>query len=403
VLQSDETDAGQICRGERRRTKNAMKVQCGQCPAKYAVSDERVRDRKVRIHCKRCGASIVVDGKVDPPLITSTPARPSVRPPTHPVPHPERPLPERALPDNQPLPEPEHDAQPSPRPVAHTIMGGLEAPAAERLQQQREAPARPGRSPASPFEAYEAEAVSHMPAEHRGLTEPPAGTDENRWRVALTKQDLRWMTTHEIVEAFRSGAVKHETFVFRSGMPTWVTLLEVPEIAAALAEAVGNGELSASALSAHKPPSSRPPPRRAPVRSGASEANAFATLAELDSAEPLPFALVAERSNGATAGAFPAPEGARHFPAPAPAHADAGPAYAYEPPEPERPSIERLSIEAMPVDHLSHIPDEPFAPPPFAAAQQAAGSSKWVWVVVLLLLLGAAAAFVASRQGLKLF
>jgi predicted Zn finger-like uncharacterized protein len=370
-----------------------MKVQCGQCPAKYAVSDERVRDRKVRIHCKRCGASIIVDGKVDPPLITSTPARPSVRPSPHPAP----------LPDNQPLPDPDPESRPSPRPVAHTIMGGLEAPAAERLHEQRDAPpARPLRSPASPFEAHDANSLSHMPAEHRGLTDPPAGADEDRWRVALTKQDLRWMSTNEIVEAFRSGAVKHETFVFRAGMPTWVTLPEVPEIAAALAEAVGNGGVSTSSPQQQKPPSSRPPPRKLPGRSSPSEANALAALADLESAEPLPFALMAERSNGATAAAFAAAPGdARPFPASPPARAEEGPAHAFEPPD--RPSIERLSIEAMPVDHLSHIPDEPFAPAPFAAAQQASGSSKWVWVVVGLLLLLAAAAFVASRQGLKLF
>jgi predicted Zn finger-like uncharacterized protein len=370
-----------------------MKVQCGQCPAKYAVSDERVRDRKVRIHCKRCGASIIVDGKVDPPLITSTPARPSVRPSPHPAP----------LPENQPLPDPDPESRPSPRPVAHTIMGGLEAPAAERLQQQRDAPpGHPLRSPASPFEAYEGDSLSHMPAEHRGLTEPPVGADEDRWRVALTKQDLRWMSTNEIVEAFRSGAVKHETFVFRAGMPTWVTLPEVPEIAAALAEAVGNGGVSTFSPQQQKPPSSRPPPRKLPGRSNPSEANALAALADLDSAEPLPFSLMAERSNGATAAAFAAAPGdARHFPAAPPARGDEGPADAFEPPD--RPSIERLSIEAMPVDHLSHIPDEPFAPAPFAAAQQASGSSKWVWVAVVLLLLFAAAAFVASRMGVKLF
>lgn len=364
-----------------------MKVQCGQCPAKYAVSDERVRDRKVRIHCKRCGASIIVDGKVDPPLITSTPARPSVRPLTQPAP----------LPESPPPPEPDPDAMPSPRPVAHTIMGGLEAPAAERLQQQRDVPQpRAMRSPASPFDAQEPEWVSHMPAEHRGLTEPPAGADESRWRVALTKQDLRWMTTSEIVEAFRSGAVKHETFVFRAGMPTWVTLPEVPEIAAALTAAVGNG-----ALPPRQSPSSRPPPRKAPARAGASEANAFAALSELDSAEPLPFSLVAERSNGVVNAAGPPDEARHHAPPPGPAHVDQGPSHAYDPHD--RPSIERLSIEAMPVDHLSHIPDEPFAPPPFAAAQQASASSKWIWIVVALLLLAAAGAFVASRQGLRVF
>src|SRR5687767_6170812 len=104
-----------------------MKVQCGQCPAKYAVSDDRIRDKKVRIHCKRCNAAIVVDGTTDPPLITSTPAKRSARPAANTV-------------SNTPTAPPPADTEPesrpgSPRPVAHTIMGGLEAPAAERLRE----------------------------------------------------------------------------------------------------------------------------------------------------------------------------------------------------------------------------------------------------------------------------
>ena len=39
-----------------------MNVTCTGCPAKYAVPDEKVRGKKVRITCKHCGANIVVDG-----------------------------------------------------------------------------------------------------------------------------------------------------------------------------------------------------------------------------------------------------------------------------------------------------------------------------------------------------
>ncbi|HEX3850674.1 MAG TPA: zinc-ribbon domain-containing protein [Polyangiaceae bacterium] len=35
---------------------------CTGCPAKYAVPDEKVRGKKVRITCKHCGTNIVVDG-----------------------------------------------------------------------------------------------------------------------------------------------------------------------------------------------------------------------------------------------------------------------------------------------------------------------------------------------------
>jgi predicted Zn finger-like uncharacterized protein len=340
-----------------------MKVQCGQCPAKYAVSDERIQDKKVRIHCKRCGASIVVDGKVDPPLVTSTPARKSARPPGAPSDSP---------PPPPPPPEREPDSRPSPRPVAHTIMGGLEAPAAERLQRTRSSPPpRPIRSPASPLERDDEPPTAEAPPGARGLPDPQLVPDENRWRVALTKQDLRWMTTGEIVEAFHAGGVKLETFVFRAGMPTWVTLLEVPEIAQALSAA----GVSASAIS------SLPPPRKLPSRPDSDEDSAFAALDDLDAVEPLPFALVAERANG---GRSESMEGEQAPPAPLTRAAEA--------PQRLEPVL-RPSTVPEDMGHSASIP--------FAAAQQASGSSRWVWVAVVLLLLGAAAAFLAPRYGLE--
>ena len=39
-----------------------MNVACTACPAKYAVPDDKVRGRKVKITCKHCGTAIVVDG-----------------------------------------------------------------------------------------------------------------------------------------------------------------------------------------------------------------------------------------------------------------------------------------------------------------------------------------------------
>jgi predicted Zn finger-like uncharacterized protein len=401
-----------------------MKVQCGQCPAKYAVSDERVQDKKVRIHCKRCGASIVVDGKVDPPLVTSTPARKSVRPPSSP---PESPPP--------PPPEREPESQRSPRAVAHTIMGGLEAPVAERLRSRSQPPPRPMRSPASPYVRAEEEPRTGMPANHRGLTDPPPGAQENRWRVALTKQDLRWMTTDEIVQAYHAGAVKLETFVFRTGMPTWVTLLEVPEIAEALSEAGSDSTgASTSSLPPPRSPASQPPPRRLPPRTDATAQSAFAELDELDASEPLPFALVAERSNGASpppggvaeANALgPAPpraaeaHDAEHSPEPPPVAATTPPGTSPHLPAGMPAGVSAAispgvsagaspgvsagvspGVSAAMTDREPHLEAE--APVAFAAARDAAGSSRWVWVAVVLLLLGAVAALIGPRYGLRL-
>jgi hypothetical protein len=227
-----------------------------------------------------------------------------------------------------------------------------------------------------------------MPATSRGTTEPPVGTESSRWRVALTKQDLRWMTTSEIIEAYHSGAVKLETFVFRTGMPTWVTLLEVPEIAQLLTD---TGDAAGGSPSSLPPPprspSSHPPPRKAPIaRPPADTKSGAVSLDDLEFGEPT-FALVAERSNGASQEAIEtlSDDEIRITTAPDAPVLAAEQEHAYVP--------ETLSFPP-PEHHPSMVP--------FAAAQQASGSSRWVWVLVVVILLGAVAALVAPRIGLKL-
>jgi predicted Zn finger-like uncharacterized protein len=362
-----------------------MKVQCGQCPAKYAVADERIREKKVRIHCKRCNAAIVVDGKVDPPLVTTTPARPSASP---------------SRPSSSPAPEvpaPEMAKPPSPRPVAHTIMGGLEAPAAARLAEAAARPgpppkpargARQGLTPPSNPRVALLEPERGKPSADRGFTDPPEGDDE-RWRVALTQNDLRWMTTEEIGEAYRAGAVQLETFVFRAGMATWVTLLEVPELASALGhsfvEAPPLGSIGAHAppldpeagsprepLPPRKVPGSRPDAAVAPMRSTADD--------------PLPFALVGRNNAGrGAAEAAPGtesprggmPVGVNSLPTPlVPPPADVG--------VPQIPA-------AAPVPSAEPVPAEP----------PSSKSSTWMWVVAALILLAAVVVFFGPRFGLR--
>jgi predicted Zn finger-like uncharacterized protein len=195
-----------------------MKVQCGQCPAKYAIADERIHGKKVRIRCKRCGAAIVVDGKLEPPQVTTEAA-----------------------------PQGSDSLPPSdPRPEAKTILGGLEAPThlfdRKALQSPPPRLERPG-----------------MPAPGRGFTEPPPAFNGKAalWRVAMTENDLRWMTTPDVLDAYRAGVVKPETFVLGEGMSHWQTLLEVGELAGALGY-----ELAAGSNGKHEDPPSVPPPRK---------------------------------------------------------------------------------------------------------------------------------------------
>jgi predicted Zn finger-like uncharacterized protein len=54
-------------------------VACHACPSQYSVPDAKVRGKKVRITCKHCGASIVVDGMDMPAATDVAPASPLPR------------------------------------------------------------------------------------------------------------------------------------------------------------------------------------------------------------------------------------------------------------------------------------------------------------------------------------
>lgn len=49
-----------------------MKISCPSCSAKYSIADEKVVSRLAKIRCRKCGATIVIDGKVNPPTVTAT-------------------------------------------------------------------------------------------------------------------------------------------------------------------------------------------------------------------------------------------------------------------------------------------------------------------------------------------
>jgi predicted Zn finger-like uncharacterized protein len=46
-----------------------VKISCPACSAKYAIADDKVQDRLAKIRCRKCGATIVIDGKTSPPNV----------------------------------------------------------------------------------------------------------------------------------------------------------------------------------------------------------------------------------------------------------------------------------------------------------------------------------------------
>jgi hypothetical protein len=218
------------------------------------------------------------------------------------------------------------------------------------------------------------------------------------------------MTTSEITEAYQVGAVKLETFVFRAGMPTWVTLLEVPEIVEALAETGDEAALASRARRAT--PSALPPPRRPPAHAAAESADAaphpleqagaavddasdgLASAFEPERATSEPERATSEATQGETEPLLaPLATPAVTAPATLPADSQAG-----------EVSVEGAPVEPVPAGLLTESGDEAARQesvnlPPAKTATQ---SSGWVWLIVLALLIGAALALLAHRFGLKL-
>ena len=44
-----------------------MKIQCQSCQAKYTIADEKVVGKVVKIRCKKCSATIVINGNETQP------------------------------------------------------------------------------------------------------------------------------------------------------------------------------------------------------------------------------------------------------------------------------------------------------------------------------------------------
>jgi hypothetical protein len=217
------------------------------------------------------------------------------------------------------------------------------------------------------------------------------------------------MTTSEITEAYQVGAVKLETFVFRAGMPTWVTLLEVPEIVEALAETGDDAALASRALRASA--SSLPPPRKAPARGAAGAAEAGSHELPLSDApadesdDALPFALESERGMRE-----PEAGGSRSQtetdPLLAPLTAPEPAATAAPPADSEAAAVaaEGSPAGAEPADATLLTPPTDEATRENgvvnpSAAGAGAKSSSWIWLIILALLIGAALALLVHRFG----
>lgn len=142
-----------------------MKITCDSCGSKYSISDAKVKGRKVKVRCKGCKASILVDGT--------------------------------ALDD------------------------------ASAVADQGAALAAAG------------------PATEQAAAEV--------WSVNLSEDDSREMSLEQLVEAWQTGVVTAEAYVWKDGMADWKPILEVGELKLQLAAASPPGTAAQAATPAAFP------------------------------------------------------------------------------------------------------------------------------------------------------
>lgn len=158
-----------------------MKITCNACGAKYTIADEKVQGKRVKVRCKSCKASILVDG---------------------------------------------------------TGGAGGEAEADDAIDETADlakipalslGPVMPGTGLAGAPAGGEAPAPAGLGGDAK---KPPERkpVKKNAWSVNLTDDDSREMTTEELVAGWKSGLVTRDAYVWKDGMDDWKPILDVPEL-----------------------------------------------------------------------------------------------------------------------------------------------------------------------------
>jgi predicted Zn finger-like uncharacterized protein len=179
-----------------------MKITCQSCQSKYNVADEKVQGKIVKIRCRKCGATIVVQGN-----------------------------------------------------------GG---------------------------------AAANGSAAAVGPATAPAGgeADGVQWHVNVGEGEPRTMTLSELVDAYNSGAVAQDTFIWTDGMDDWKPLSDVEAVVAALHAASGGAPAAAAA------PAVEEPSYPAPTAPAAAAMAAAGPVAVAMAAEPRRAAVVKREARG---------------------------------------------------------------------------------------------------------
>jgi len=177
-----------------------MNVTCTQCPAKYAVPDEKVRGKKVRITCKHCGTALVIDGTAlgDAASASAEPA------PTAAAPKPAAPV---------------ETAPVAAKPAAAKPVAAMAEPAPKAVESKAPAVAEP---------------KAATPAAAPVVAKAAAAPAEATYLVGFSDERQEPRTISQIVDAYSKREIDDETLIWKDGMADWLAPFDVPEVAAAM-------------------------------------------------------------------------------------------------------------------------------------------------------------------------
>ncbi len=271
-----------------------MNIACSSCPAKYAVPDEKVRGRKVRITCKRCGAAIIVDGTAlgaDAPAAAADAAL--VRAPQHTIAGgTEAPAPTASPASNV---EPAAAAAPAAA-SGVTSNAGAPAPEADRRDGENDVATTAGEAPAEL--ARLATRASHDDAKPAAPAEPPKV-------AAVPKPGAAAAKPAAIAKPFGAGAAKPLATLGKGALgdakaagfpkPLGASVGKAGAAGGKPAASIGAATLGKAATAAIAPASAT---NKAPS-AGATAAGAAATPSAVSATQPARAGV--QRANAATA------------------------------------------------------------------------------------------------------